>query len=322
VHYVITGAGGFVMSVLTRHLLATHADLTVTALDRDEPDEFTRAHLTDFADRVTFARADVTDATALTELVGTSTDAIVHGATVTHDAGSERRNPARFIDVNVVGALNVLEVARTAAIGTVLMVSSGAVYGRNPQTVLDESSRCEPDEMYGVSKVASELMAQRYAELVDMRVPIVRLTKMYGAMERPTSGRAVMSLPYHLARAALRESVAAVTPRTLSAGGDWLSAATAVDAIGMILDSDISGSPVFNISSGVRTAVPELAAGFGVELVTEEDAFDMDPDSEFGKNGVYVNDRAVHEIGWRPSGLGDQAQTYLAWARDNPGFFK
>lgn len=320
-HYLITGASGFVMSVLTRQLLESDSELTITAVDRDSPDTLTRAQLADVADRITFAQADVTDAAALAELAGTATDAIVHGATVTHDADSERHDPARFMQVNVGGAVNVFEAARAQSIGTVVLVSSGAVYGRNPQPILNEESPCEPDEMYGVSKVSAELVAHRYSELLGIRVPIVRLTKMFGAMERPTSGRAVMSLPYHLAEAALRGAALSVTPRTLAAGGDWLSADSAVDAIASIVRSELPGSPVFNIASGLRTAVPDLAAAFGVELTTDLHGFDMDPESEHGKNGVYANARALRELGWDPGNLTDQVTAYLAWAHQNPDFF-
>ncbi|WP_369201577.1 hypothetical protein [Streptomyces sp. PU-14G] len=49
--------------------------------------------------------------------------------------------------------------------------------------------------MYGVTKVTGELVARRFSALYGLHVPLARLTKMFGPMERTSSGRAVMSLP-------------------------------------------------------------------------------------------------------------------------------
>ncbi|MBY4128152.1 NAD(P)-dependent oxidoreductase [Rhodococcus fascians] len=320
-HYVITGARGFLMSVLARTLLESRPDLTITAIDRDEPDEFTRAYFAAVDDRIAFARVDVTDRRALIHAVGDTAEVLVHGATVTHDPRSEAADPAKFADINIGGAVNVLDAARTKEIGTVVLVSSGAVYGRNRATTLHENTACEPDEMYGISKVTSEAIAHRYAELFGLAIPIVRPTKMFGPMERPSSGRAMMSLPYYLAAAALHNRPLAVTARTLSAGGDWLSAADTVDAIAGILDAQPTGSPVYNISSGVRTSVHGLADAFGVQLTTADDGFDMDPAHETGKNGVYINSRLTTDIGWTPRPLTAQVSAYMQWSHANPECF-
>ncbi|UNS95215.1 NAD(P)-dependent oxidoreductase [Streptomyces tubbatahanensis] len=324
--YLVTGARGFVMSVLVRELLTADPDAFVTALDLHEPDEVLTRYLGEHGERVRYLRTDVADSAAVTDAVAAGApDVIVHGATVTHDALTERRDPARFVRVNVTGTTHVLDAARrTGSVRRVLLVSSGAVYGNSPHRLLTEETPPAPDEMYGVTKVTGELVAQRFSELYGLQVPIARLTKMFGPMERPSSGRAVMSLPYHLAAAAVRGREVGLTERTLQAGGDWLSATDAARALSRLAGGEGEGSRTYNISSGIRTTVTDLLAHFGVEARTvpaEQADADMDPDAEYGKNGLYAADRARDELSWKPATLAQQAGEYLAWARQHPDVF-
>lgn len=210
--YLVTGARGFVMSVLIREFLTADPEGSLVAIDREGPGCAWTDYLDDVAARVRFDRVDVTDADAVTGVIEEcAPGVVVHGATVTHDAVSEVADPARYIRVNVDGTVNVLDAARRCEhVRRVLLVSSGAVYGNSPERLLTEETPPRPDEMYGISKLAGELAAGRFGELYDLDVPIARLTKMFGPMERPTSGREVMSVPYYLARARLEKRPIAV----------------------------------------------------------------------------------------------------------------
>ncbi|WP_019544409.1 NAD-dependent epimerase/dehydratase family protein [Streptomyces sulphureus] len=325
-HYLVTGAGGFVMSVLVKQLLATEPDAVVTAVDLHPPDEVLTGFLAGHEERVHYARADVADSATLSEtLTKAAPDVVVHGATVTHDATTEYRDPARFVRVNVGGTTAVLDAARrTESVRRVLLVSSGAVYGSSSRRLLTEDSAPEPDEMYGVSKVAAELVARRFGELYDLDVPVARLTKMFGPMERPSPGRAVMSLPYHLAAAAVRRRPVGLTERTLRAGGDWLGATEAARALHLLARGQGTARGTYNLSSGTRTSVPDLLALFGVEprqAPPETADADMDPDAESGKDGIYAADRAQRDLAWQPTPLSEQVAEYVAWARAHPELF-
>ncbi|MFJ2228796.1 NAD-dependent epimerase/dehydratase family protein [Streptomyces halstedii] len=324
--YLVTGARGFVMSVLVERLLTAEPDAVVTAVDLHAPDDVLTASLAGHEGRVHHVRADVTDSAAMTDLLARSApDVVVHGATVTHDPASEHHDPGRFVHVNTQGTTTVLDATRrTGGVRRVLLVSSGAVYGSSPLRLLTEDAPPEPDEMYGISKLAGELIARRFGRLYGLDVPVARLTKMFGPMERPSSGRSVMSLPYHLAAAAVRNRPVRLTERTLRAGGDWLGAAEAARALHLLARGEGRGDGTYNISSGVRTSVPDLVALFGVETLqvpAEEAEADMDPATESGKNGVYASDRARHELKWEPAALDAQVARYVRWAREHPGFF-
>ncbi|MEU8199459.1 NAD(P)-dependent oxidoreductase [Microbispora amethystogenes] len=322
---LVTGACGFVMSVFIRRFLQEHKEARVLALDVGEPDAAWSGHLADVAGRVDVERCDVRDRDRLATLFARHRpETVVHGATVTLVPEWEREDPGRFLDVNVMGTAAVLDAARRAgSVGRVVHVSSAAVYGAGdpgrtePQ---DEDTPLEPDDMYGVSKVAAELVARRFAALYGMSVPIVRFTKVFGPMERPTSARTLMSLPYHLARALVAGTPLAVTPRTLRAAGDWISAVDVAAALGLLCTRPDVGSVAFNLAGGAGVPVPRLAELFGVELVADPAAdperavADMDPALRSGKDGIYDVGRAARLLGWRPRDLARQVGEYREWA--------
>ncbi|GAA3738907.1 dTDP-glucose 4,6-dehydratase/UDP-glucose 4-epimerase/GDP-4-dehydro-6-deoxy-D-mannose reductase [Spinactinospora alkalitolerans] len=325
-HYLVTGARGFVMSVLVKEILTIEPDAVVTAVDLHAPDDMLTSFLAGHEGRVQYVQADVTDSGTVTDTLARATpDVIVHGATVTHDAQAEHRDPKRFIHANVGGTTTVLDAARrTDCVQRFLLVSSGAVYGSSPERLLTEESPPVPDEMYGISKVAGELITQRFGRLYGFDVPVARLTKMFGPMERPSSGRAIMSLPYHLAAAVVRRQPIPLTERTLQAGGDWLSATQAARALHLLARGEGEGNGTYNISSGIRTSVPDLLSLFGVdpvEVPAEAADADMDSDTEHGKNGIYASDRAQRELAWTPTDLKDQVAEYVEWAREHPDCF-
>src|SRR5699024_5017860 len=162
----------------------------VIAADITEPDQILLQFLDGEADRLQFRRLDVRDGAAVAEAVATTApEVVVHAATLTHVPHWEQEDPARYVDVNVMGTTRVLDAARrTRSVRKVVHVSSAAVYGTGTQDSgpLSEDAPLLPDEMYGVSKVASELIAQRYSALYDLDIRIVRFTKFFGPIERPS----------------------------------------------------------------------------------------------------------------------------------------
>ncbi|MGK4455707.1 NAD-dependent epimerase/dehydratase family protein, partial [Klebsiella pneumoniae] len=86
----------------------------------------------------------------------------------------------RIVDVNLMGTVAVLEWARTVAgLKRLIYVSSGAVYKHHgpdrPGEPLPEDGYVMPRTLYGVSKLASELITERYGELFGLSTTSVRL---------------------------------------------------------------------------------------------------------------------------------------------------
>ena len=112
-------------------------------------------------------------------------DAIVHLAA---QAGVRysMEQPRTYIDSNVVGTFNILEIARSLGIGHLLMASTSSVYGANTEMPFDECEKADTQlSIYAATKKATESMAHSYAHLFHIPVTMFRFFTVYGTWGRP-----------------------------------------------------------------------------------------------------------------------------------------
>ncbi|WP_406856999.1 NAD-dependent epimerase/dehydratase family protein [Alsobacter sp. KACC 23698] len=95
-------------------------------------------------------------------------------------------NPRAYVDANLVGTFNVLELARELKVGHLLMASTSSVYGANPTMPFTEDQRADmPMTLYAATKRATEHMAHSYAHLWDIPTTMMRFFTVYGPWGRP-----------------------------------------------------------------------------------------------------------------------------------------
>ncbi|ALJ15646.1 UDP-glucuronate 5-epimerase [Sphingopyxis macrogoltabida] len=114
-----------------------------------------------------------------------SPDVIVHLAA---QAGVRYslENPRAYIDSNVVGTLNVLEIARTLKVEHLLMASTSSVYGANEEMPFTETEKADTQlTIYAATKKANESMGHSYAHLWDLPITMFRFFTVYGPWGRP-----------------------------------------------------------------------------------------------------------------------------------------
>jgi nucleoside-diphosphate-sugar epimerase len=102
-------------------------------------------------------------------------DVVYHLAAAQHEAGVADQ---LFWDVNVAGTKHVLEASHHAGVRRFIHVSTSGVYGRGSAGLLDERSPVKPDNIYGVTKLAGEKLAQSYQQ----KLPgvVLRISEAYG----------------------------------------------------------------------------------------------------------------------------------------------
>ncbi len=332
---LITGATGFVMSVLARHWLDADPRARLVILDAASPDAALTRYLAPVADRVSIVVADVTEPQRWREaLAGHDVTHIVHGATITPisrgTASAARQepeadNPTRIIDVNVMGTVAVLDWARALPrLRRLIYVSSGAVYRHHgpdcPGEPLPEDGYVMPRTLYGISKLASELIAARYGELFRLPTASVRLSSVYGTMDRPTASRNFRHVPNRIAHLAV-DGVKRVRVNTLQAVGDYVHAEDVARAIIALLHAERLRYGTYNIAMGSAATLGDLVAwaaekypGFHAEVTAEEDAdIVQDPTRTDGMWGAYDISRISAETGWRPRPVREALHGYMDW---------
>lgn len=179
----MTGASGFIGKWLLASLLEANRrlalDITVTGLSRD-PAAFLRRQpgLAD-APELDWVSGDV----RTVDLAGARFDFVVHGATEVIDQGG----PLDTFDTIVSGTRRVLDLAVAAGANDVLLLSSGAVYGRQPPTLalMPEDHGGAPDittpgAAYGEGKRVADWLGALYSGEGRINVKSARIYAQVG----------------------------------------------------------------------------------------------------------------------------------------------
>ena len=95
-------------------------------------------------------------------------------------------NPRAYIDSNVTGTFNLLELARARPVRHFLLASTSSVYGANEKTPFVETDLAvHPITLYAATKLATEQMSHSYAHLFNIPVTAFRFFTIYGPWGRP-----------------------------------------------------------------------------------------------------------------------------------------
>jgi len=95
------------------------------------------------------------------------------------------KQPNLYIDVNVNGTLNLLELSKEYKIKNFVFGSSSSVYGATKEIPFSEEGKLKPISPYGVSKRAGELLCYTYNHLYNLPFTILRFFTVYGPRQRP-----------------------------------------------------------------------------------------------------------------------------------------
>ena len=133
-----------------------------------------------------FIRADLLDRETLFKIFAENTfDCVVHLAA---QAGVRYslQNPYAYIDSNVSGFLNLLEVCRIYPVKHLIFASSSSVYGLNRKVPFCETDIVDyPASLYAATKKMDELMAHTYSHLYGIPCTGLRFFTVYGPWGRP-----------------------------------------------------------------------------------------------------------------------------------------
>lgn len=93
-------------------------------------------------------------------------------------------DPYRVARVNVTGSINLIEAARRAGVDRFVYLSSAAAYGPTRTNPVPDDAPLDPDDMYGASKAAFDLLLAAYRRDTGMPAVGLRLANVYGPGRR------------------------------------------------------------------------------------------------------------------------------------------
>ena len=188
---LVTGVAGFIGSATARALLERGDEVVGIDNINDYYDpSLKRARLENlssrFDNRFRFEQVDFADVDALRRLSdGSNFDRIVHlGAQAGVRYSIE--NPAAYVQSNLVGHCNMLELARQRGSSHFVYASSSSVYGGNKNLPFRVEDRVDhPLSLYAATKKADELISESYASLYRLPQTGLRFFTVYGPWGRP-----------------------------------------------------------------------------------------------------------------------------------------
>jgi UDP-glucuronate 4-epimerase len=188
VKILVTGAAGFIGSHLARQLIARGDH--VVGVDNLNPYydvNLKRNRLKWIQEQgpFEFIQADIQDQSLKSTFEQYKFDAVVNLAA---QAGVRYslENPKAYVDSNIVGFLNILELCRHHEVKHLVYASSSSVYGANTKLPFSETDSVDhPVSLYAASKKSNELMAHCYAHLFQLPVTGLRFFTVYGPWGRP-----------------------------------------------------------------------------------------------------------------------------------------
>lgn len=188
---LVTGAAGFIGYHVSRALM--NRGETVIGIDNINDYYTPRLKEDRIADlgqinngAFSFVRADFADHEALDRaLENTAFDRIIHlGAQPGVRYSLE--NPRAYVQSNLVGHLNMMELARGRGTRHFVYASSSSVYGNNESLPFRVEDRVDhPISLYAATKKADELMSDTYAHLYRIPMTGLRFFTVYGPWGRP-----------------------------------------------------------------------------------------------------------------------------------------
>ena len=187
-NYLVTGAAGFIGARTTEILI--EQGHTVSGIDNmndayDPRMKEYRLEKLQSRREFTFHRADISHKDVICLFDGQKFDGVINLAARAGVRFSVE-NPWVFVDSNVTGTLNMLEICRQTGGGTFIVASTSSIYGANPPYPTPETaSSSEPLQPYAASKKGAEAMTHAYHHLYGFDTTVLRFFTVYGPAGRP-----------------------------------------------------------------------------------------------------------------------------------------
>ena len=313
---LVTGGAGFIGSCFVRYMLKNHPDYKIINLDA-----LTYAgNLDNLKDvesnaNYSFVHGNICDK-QLVDALMSQVDACVNFAAESH-VDRSITGPEIFIQTNVGGTLNLLEMAKKHKISRYLQVSTDEVYGTLGKTgYFTETTPLAPNSPYSASKASADMLVRAYYETYKMPVLTTRCSNNYGPYQFPEK-----LIPLFISNLLKGEKVPVYGDGMNIR--DWLYVYDHCSAIDTVLHKGRIGE-VYNIGGNNEKANIEITKLLIKELGRDESSIKYVED-RLGHDRRYAIDssKIQNELGWHPSVTFEEGiKITIDWYLNNQDWIK
>ena len=186
---IITGAAGFIGFHLSKKLL----DDSYQIIGIDNLNDYydpnlkqSRLEILGKYNNFNFHKVDLIDKAAVDNIFETYQPTHVINLAAQAGVRYSIENPYAYVDSNLTGFMNILEVCRNYPVEHLLYASSSSVYGGNKVAPFSTNHNVDhPVSLYAATKKSNELMAHTYSHLYGVPTTGLRFFTVYGPYGRP-----------------------------------------------------------------------------------------------------------------------------------------
>ena len=309
-HYLVTGAAGFI-GARTSSMLIEQGH---TVVGVDNMNEAYDVRIKDYRLKrlqslpgFTFHKLSIADKDAVFDKLSERYDGVINLAAWAGVRASVK-NPWVYVESNVIGTLNMLELCKRTGTQKFLLASTSSIYGENPPYPTPEAaSSSEPLQPYSASKKGAEAMAHAYHHLHDIDVSVVRFFTVFGPAGRPD-----------LAIFRFVKWIHEGQPVRVNGDGEQSRGFTYIDDIarGVIAAMKPVGHEIFNLGGHEVITINDLIK-LTEELVGKKAVVQYGPPdlADMRSNWADVS-KAKDMLGWKPQvGLREGITRLIEWYR-------
>jgi UDP-glucose 4-epimerase len=183
---LVTGGAGFIGSHVVDHYVA--AGHQVTVLDNLSSGRRRNLHR-----KARFIRGDVRSRRVVESLAGKMFDVVNHHAAQI-DVRKSVADPGFDAEVNILGLLNLLELARRSRARKFIFSASGGTYYGECRGPARETQEPRPLSPYGITKMCGEYYIRAYSALHGLNYTVFRYGNVYGPRQDPHGEAGVVAI--------------------------------------------------------------------------------------------------------------------------------
>jgi UDP-glucose 4-epimerase len=165
--------------------------------------------------------------------------------------GQISTNESDFIDLNIIGGINLLNSCLEKKIKKIILISTINVYGENLEQPSKENDPLKPKTTYGVVKMITEQMYEYFSKMHGIDIVILRLADIYG----PNKKNGFLT---QIINSLNDKTIVPICYNDGQQQRDMLYIDDAIDCILNMINNPTHGFNFFNVSSGKRYSINEL----------------------------------------------------------------
>jgi len=189
---LVTGGAGFIGYHLSRSLIQRDDVERVILVDSYLPyycPELKKNRIASLLGdkKITFYEQDILDETGMREIMEMDKPTMIIHLAAIPGVRNSLEMPLHYVDIDVKGTVQMLELARSYNVYKFIYASSSSVYGELPaiQPFREEDVQLRVSSPYAASKLSGEIFCRTYADIYGIAVTALRFFTVYGPHQRP-----------------------------------------------------------------------------------------------------------------------------------------